>query len=109
MSTVIPYLKLGKDTYQFVHVRSNGKFRIDLKRIKMYPQFAEGEARTDLIERLRKISGLGFTPASFKTGKQPEYSIDLLADQARFDQFINMLDWYFGTIRKNPAHTTPKP
>lgn len=107
--TVIPYLKHGSETYQFVHVWSDGTFRIDLKRIKMYPQFAEDDARAELIERLRKISGLGFTRSVFETKKRPEYSMDILVDQTGYDQFINLLEWYFETIRKNPAHSMSKP
>lgn len=100
--TSIPYIRQDGSTYQFVQIRSNGRFNIDLKYIRKYPQFRDEAVRDSLIDRLAKIPGLEITREAFLTGKRPGYPMELLLDPQVRDKFVETLDFFVRVIRENP-------
>lgn len=77
-------------------VWTTGRVEIGFAYLKPYAPFDHEETRRELLARLNQI-GLSLPEDSFN--RRPSFSLEALADNARYQQFVEVMEWVASELR----------
>lgn len=93
----IPVVEHGGSTHSLIAVWTYGRVEIQFEHMLSHPPFDAVAKRHDLLERLRKGTGIGIPDEAI--AKRPSIPLSNLVDRAKLDGLLEALGWALGEIR----------
>lgn len=90
-ASVIPVFPYNGKEYQIFGIWSYGKIEIQFKYMKNYPVFSSEKKRLQLLELINQIPGANLPIDAIS--RLPPLPLELLKDDAAFNQFIKAVEW----------------
>lgn len=94
-----PYLPHKGRKYVPFYLNSAWKVEIVFSYIQNAPGFDADELRREMVRKLNRIPGVNFPPD--KIVGAPSFPMSLLLPPESLNLFLDTLDWFFTTVRKN--------
>jgi len=93
-----PLLKHKGKQYQVIAIRVPGKIVLQFQFMKDYPPYEPEEKRSEFVKKINTICGNQLSPDNL-TGR-PSFSLDCLKDEAKYNEFIKIMDEFLDTMRE---------
>jgi len=76
-----------------------GKIEMQFLRLKYEPPFDDIEKQREFLARMNRIDGIDFPESMLD--RRPSFEMALLKDEAKYRQFVEVMEWYVGEIRSS--------
>jgi hypothetical protein len=94
-----PMLDHNGPTYWLISVWTYGRVKMQFQMMKKQPPFDDLQKREELRTRLNAIRGIAIPPDGVE--RRPSFPLAALCDDSAMKQFLAVLDWTVGEIRRS--------
>jgi hypothetical protein len=97
LGSFIPVLDTQGIGHYPIAVWTNGSVEVQFQHMRYRPPFDSEALRRELLERLNHLPDVNI-PSNALT-RRPSFRLSVLHDEAAFQEFLEILDWYYTTAR----------
>jgi hypothetical protein len=80
-------------------LRTDGKFEVSFKRMRIRPPFDAEEKRRELMRRLNEIQGVQLLDDNIS--RLPKAPLSAITQEEGMEKFLEVLRWYFEEVRRS--------